>query len=165
MTGRVDTEADLWVDWDQYHGLIEALCVKLHDSGWAFDHVLCLARGGLRVGDVISRLFRLPLAVLSTSSYREGQGSIRGTLSIGASITGTGGPLAGRVLLVDDLVDSGATLAGVVDHLKRQYPDIVEVRSAVLWWKAASSVRPGFLRPIPGERPVDPPAVRSLRWY
>ena len=62
---------DLYVTWNQYHDLIEDLCVKVHDSGWEFDHILCLARGGLRIGDVFSRVFDKPLAILTTSSYRE----------------------------------------------------------------------------------------------
>jgi hypoxanthine phosphoribosyltransferase len=65
----------LHVSWDEYHGLIERLAVIVHDSGYAFDALLCLARGGMRVGDVISRLFQVPLAVLATSSYRERSGS------------------------------------------------------------------------------------------
>ena len=36
-----------------------------------FDSILCLARGGLRVGDVISRIYDMPLAILAASSYRE----------------------------------------------------------------------------------------------
>ena len=49
---------DLYVTWNQYHDLIEDLCVKVHDSGWEFDHILCLARGGLRIGDVFSQIGR-----------------------------------------------------------------------------------------------------------
>ena len=36
--------------------------------GWRFDQILCLARGGLRVGDQLSRIFEVPLAILATSS-------------------------------------------------------------------------------------------------
>ena len=89
-----------WIDWREYHALIERLAMTVYESGYRFDHALCLARGGLRVGDVISRLFRVPLSVLSTSSYREASGTKRGELAISNSITSNAGPLAGRVLLI-----------------------------------------------------------------
>ena len=58
----------LHVSWDQYHKLIEKLALQVHESGWEFDEILCLARGGMRVGDVLSRIFDKPLGVLFTSS-------------------------------------------------------------------------------------------------
>lgn len=134
----------LWVDWDEYHRLIERLARIVHDSGYQFDQALCLARGGLRVGDVFSRLFKVPLAILSTSSYREASGTQRGELDIANSITSTAGPLAGRILLIDDLADSGITLERIQSHLQHHFPAVTEVRSAVLWTKARSVMRPDY---------------------
>jgi len=144
MTPAASTASDLWVSWDEYHRTIERLCMLLHESGWKFDHVLCLARGGLRVGDVVSRVFDLPLAILAASSYREAGGTQQGELDIAQHITSTRGALSGRLLLVDDLVDSGVTLERVARHLAEQFPGVVEIRTAVLWWKASSSIRPDF---------------------
>jgi hypoxanthine phosphoribosyltransferase len=135
---------DLWVSWDEYHRLIEELTFKVYESGYKFDSLLCLARGGLRVGDVISRVYDMPLAILAASSYREAAGTQQGSLDIAQFITKTGGELAGQVLLVDDLVDSGATLVKVIDHLRSRYPAITEVRTAVLWWKAVSQFKPDY---------------------
>ena len=140
----VSTDKDLWVSWDEYHHAIEALALMVHESGWRFDHVLCLARGGMRPGDIFSRIFDVPLAILSTSSYREEEGTVRGSLDIAKYITMTRGSLSGRVLLVDDLVDSGVTLEQVQSHLRTNFPAVTEVRSAVIWCKACSSVRPDF---------------------
>jgi hypoxanthine phosphoribosyltransferase len=137
-------DRNLWVGWDDYHGLIEQLALIVHDSGWKFDQILCLARGGLRVGDQLSRIYDLPLAILSTSSYREAAGTEQGALDIAQYITMTRGEMAGNVLLVDDLVDSGVTLARVQEHLRRSYPAVRDVRSAVLWYKACSAVVPDF---------------------
>ena len=53
------------------------------------------------------------------------------------------GELAGRVLLVDDLADSGVTLKAVVERL-RGIPSIAELRSAVLWVKGVSSYTPDY---------------------
>jgi uncharacterized protein len=93
---------------------------------------------------VFSRLFKVPLAILSTSSYREAAGTQRGELDISNSITSTAGPLAGRILLIDDLVDSGVTLQRVQEHLRVRFPDVTEVRSAVIWYKACSVMRPDY---------------------
>jgi hypoxanthine phosphoribosyltransferase len=144
-------DAHVWVDWAQYHELIGQLALSVQESGWQFDLILCLARGGLRVGDELSRIFDVPLAILATRSYRAEGGTVRGALAISPTITLTGGTLAGRVLLVDDLVDSGGTLAEVQAHLRRHYPDITTVRTAVLWHKACSSVTPDYaVRFLPG---------------
>ncbi|HWV62246.1 MAG TPA: phosphoribosyltransferase [Oxalicibacterium sp.] len=136
--------SDLWVDWDTYHDAIERLALLVHESGWAFDQVLCLARGGLRPGDVFSRIFDVPLAILSTSSYREDAGKAQGQLDIAAHITMTKGTLSGKVLLIDDLVDSGVTLEQVQRHLAERFPAVTEIRTAVIWYKACSVAKPDF---------------------
>ncbi len=134
----------LYVDWEQYHRMIEQLALQVHESGYRFDSLLCLARGGLRIGDVFSRLYDVPLAILAASSYREASGTQQGSLDIAEYITTTGAALHGNLLLVDDLVDSGVTLARVVEHLHARYPRLKEVRTAVLWYKAISTVRPDY---------------------
>jgi uncharacterized protein len=138
------TDSDLWVSWSDYDKAIVSLASMVHDSGWRFDQVLCLARGGLRPGDIFSRIFDVPLAILSTSSYREEAGKVQGALDIARHITMTKGTLSGRVLMIDDLVDSGVTLQRVQAHLKEHFPAVTEVRSAVIWCKACSAVKPDY---------------------
>jgi hypoxanthine phosphoribosyltransferase len=138
------TDRDLWVSWEDYHHLIERLALVVHESGWKFDKILCLARGGVRVGDVLSRIYDLPLGILATSSYREAAGTKQGDMDIAQFITITRGTLSGRVLLVDDMVDTGKTFSKVYDHLKKQFSDITELRSAVLWWKGHSQATPDY---------------------
>jgi hypoxanthine phosphoribosyltransferase len=135
---------DLRVNWAQYYRLIEQLALQIHQSGYAFDSLVCLARGGLRVGDVISRIFARPLAVLTVSSYREAAGRQRGSLRIAAAISSIDAQLRGRVLLVDDLADSGETLTGVVQTLRERFADISELRTAVIWLKGCSQFRPDY---------------------
>ena len=138
-----DDGKHLYVSWDEYHRLIERLALKVANSGWEFDQILCLARGGMRPGDVLSRIFDKPLAIMSTSSYRAEAGTIQGRLDMAKYITLPKGELAGRVLLVDDLADSGVTLRAVVDRL-RGMPAISELRTAVIWVKGASSYVPEY---------------------
>ena len=129
----------LYVSYDEYHNLIEKLAIKVYQSGWEFDNILCLARGGMRPGDMLSRIFNKPLAIMSTSSYRSDAGTVQGNLDIARFITTPKGEIAGRVLLVDDLADSGHTLNAVIKMLKTNYQPITELRSAVIWTKAVST--------------------------
>lgn len=134
----------LYVSTDEYHGLIEKLAIQIHRSDWAFDTILCLARGGMRPGDILSRVFEKPLAIMSTSSYRGGQGTQQGQLDIAHYITTPKGHIAGRVLLVDDLADSGVTLLEVIKLLRARYATITELRSAVIWTKGSSAFTPDY---------------------
>ena len=134
----------LYVSYDEYHNLIEKLAIKIHQSGWQFDTILCLARGGMRPGDILSRIFDKPLAIMSTSSYRADAGTVQGKLDIARYITTPKGEIAGRVLLVDDLADSGHTLNAVIDQLRNNYQPITELRSAVIWTKGISSFQADY---------------------
>ena len=77
----------LYVSYDEYHNLIEKLAIKIYQSCWEFDTILCLARGGMRPGDILSRVFDKPLAIMSTSSYRADSGTVQGNLDIARFIT------------------------------------------------------------------------------
>ncbi|MFZ4479534.1 MAG: phosphoribosyltransferase [Rhodoferax sp.] len=134
----------LYVSYDEYHNLIEKLAIKIFQSGWNFDTILCLARGGMRPGDILSRVFDKPLAIMSTSSYRSDAGTVQGVLDIARFITTPKGEIAGKVLLVDDLADSGHTLRAVISQLRNNYPPITELRSAVLWTKGVSTFQADY---------------------
>ncbi|MDX2257089.1 MAG: phosphoribosyltransferase family protein [Pseudanabaenaceae cyanobacterium bins.39] len=137
--------SDLYVSWEDYHLKIEQLAVLIHQSAWEFDQILCLARGGLRIGDALSRLFDKPLAILSTSSYGGKDFQERGNLKIASNITMTTETLGDRILLVDDLVDSGVTLANILQWLTQHSQFTVkEVRSAVIWYKECSTAKPDY---------------------
>lgn len=129
--------------WDDYIHLNEKLVANVAKSGWDFDSILCLSRGGMRPGDFFSRVYDMPLAILSTSSYREAKGTVQGGLDIAECVTGVS-RLQGRVLLVDDMVDSGKTIKEVIEVLKQRYPEITEIRVAVLWYKAHSVLTPDW---------------------
>ncbi len=137
--------SDLYVSWEEYHANIERLAVQIYQSQWEFDQILCLARGGLRIGDVLSRIYDKPLAILSTSSYGGKDFQERGSLTIASNITMTTATIGKRILLVDDLVDSGVTLARILEWLQQHEEfAITEVRSAVLWFKACSVAKPDY---------------------
>ena len=134
---------DLYISWSEYHTKIEQLAAKIYQSGWQFNQIICLARGGLRVGDILSRIYQQPLAILAASSY--GSDRIRGSLTVSQTLTMTTPQLGSHILLVDDLVDSGKTLEQTVIWLKEHYQtQVQEVRTAVIWYKACSIIAPDY---------------------
>ncbi|MEA5575187.1 phosphoribosyltransferase [Anabaena sp. UHCC 0451] len=137
--------SDLYISWSDYHHKIEQLAVKIYQSGWEFNQIVCLARGGLRVGDILSRIYNQPLAILATSSYNGAGKQERGGLIVSPHLTMTTDRLGSRILLVDDLVDSGVTLQQTIPWLKEnsEFP-IEEIRTAVIWYKACSVITPDY---------------------
>ncbi|HEY9691464.1 MAG TPA: phosphoribosyltransferase [Oculatellaceae cyanobacterium] len=135
----------LYVSWSEYHQKIEQLAAQIYQSQWQFDQIVCLARGGLRVGDILSRIYKQPLAILATASYGGSGGQERGNLKVSHSLTMTTDKLGSNVLLVDDLVDSGITLQETIKWLQDRYSaDVEQVRTAVLWYKACSVIKPDY---------------------
>jgi hypoxanthine phosphoribosyltransferase len=132
------------VSWEQYNTLVERLALQIFESKWNFNQIICIARGGLRVGDVLSRIYELPLAILSTHSYSAESGTVRGQLIIAEHMTMTAPRLGNAVLLVDDMVDSGHTLDAVHRTLPQRFPHIKDLRTAVLWYKGHSVFRPDY---------------------
>jgi hypoxanthine phosphoribosyltransferase len=83
------------------------------------------------LADLIRRIdFPLQVGLIQASSYR-GQTTTPGTLTIAAALTPE---IAARdVLLLDDIFDTGQTLARVLDAVAQMRP--ASLRSAVLLWK------------------------------
>ena len=135
------TAGELVVSWDQYHSLIEHLALLIHDYGCPFDQVVALSRGGLRVGDVLSRLFNRPLVVMAASSYGGVNGRGQGCVRVGQHLAHTCPHLGSHLLLVDDLADRGSTLSAATAWLRQSiHPD--SLTTAVLWLKRHSTMRP-----------------------
>ena len=130
--------------WEQYQKLILELADKVkaqYPRQVPYDQILCLARGGLMIGDAFSRIFKIPLAVLFTSSYKINKE--RGELFIDNQIAKQTNKLGSKILIVDDLVDSGITLNGVIENIKNNYhPELIH--TAVLWKKDSSVIIPDF---------------------
>ncbi|MBR8836360.1 MAG: phosphoribosyltransferase [Stigonema ocellatum SAG 48.90 = DSM 106950] len=136
---------DLYISWSEYYQKIEQLAAQIYESHWEFNQIVCLARGGLRVGDILSRIYNLPLAILATSSYSGSGKQERGNLIFSCHLTMTTQNLGSHILLVDDLVDSGITLQETIPWLK-QYSNspIEEIRTGVIWYKACSVIVPDY---------------------
>ena len=141
--------SDLYISWDEYNKKIEQLAIQVYQDGWKFNQVVCIAKGGLRVGDVFSRLFNVPLAILSVESYNGKSNEVKdqqGQFTFSRDLAKTTPNLGSCVLLVDDLADSGKTLIKSLKWLELYYGFYLEdkIRTAVLWQKASSSFKPDY---------------------
>lgn len=137
--------SDLYISWSDYHRDIEQLALMVHRSDWPFNQIVCLAKGGLRIGDVLCRLSNQPLAILSTASYGGEGNRSRGSITFSKDLSMTSANLGSRVLLVDDLVDSGESLKRSISWLKHRYGFYIdEIRTAVLWHKDCSVITPDY---------------------
>lgn len=137
--------ADYYVTWEKYHRDIEQLAMQIYESGWEFNQIVCLAKGGLRIGDTLCRLFDVPLAILSTASYGGENNRRRGAITFSKDLSMTTPNLGSHVLLVDDLVDSGQSLQRAIAWLHHKYGFYIDdVKTAVLWYKACSTVKPDY---------------------
>ena len=136
---------DLYISWSEYHQKTEQLAAKIYEANWDFNQIVCIAKGGLRVGDILCRIYRKPLAILVASSYGGPENRVRGAIAFSRHLAMTTEKLGSRVLLVDDLVDSGISLRESINWLERHHgAEIEEIRTAVLWYKDCSVIAPDF---------------------
>ena len=98
------------VSWDEFFGLTHALSDKLKDED--FDSVVCINRGGLVVGRVLSDALGLPLGVISAKSYDVGKVDSAGKVVVDEKVSIVG-DVGRKVLIVDDIADNGGTFMAV----------------------------------------------------
>ena len=139
---------DLHVSWDEYHKKTEELAIKIFNDGWKFNQVVCIAKGGMRVGDIFARLFDVPLAILSVESYRgeKNKKDERGSVIFSRDLAKTTPNIGSKVLLVDDLADSGITLKKSIDWLEHIYGFYLDepIRTGVIYYKSVSAYKPNY---------------------
>lgn len=126
----------LAIDWKQYHILARKLAVSILSQSHPCESIVAISRGGLTLGHLLSDLLRIPIATISIQSYADiqTQGEVTITAKLHAPIKGK------RVLLVDDVSDSGKTLKRAVAYLKKLGP--ADITTATLFYKPRSIFRP-----------------------
>jgi xanthine phosphoribosyltransferase len=107
------------VSWDQFHRDARALAWRLAGAG-PFEAVVCITRGGLVPAAIVSR--ELGTRVIETvciASYHDytSQGELQVLKTVAPNILDLGGRGGKGVLVVDDLVDTGATARVVREML------------------------------------------------
>ena len=108
------------VSWDQFHRDARALAWRLSAAG-PFRAVVAVTRGGLVPAAVVAR--ELGIRVIETvcvASYEyDKQGEIQVLKGIGEAVAGS--EAGAGVLIVDDLVDTGATARVVREMLPKAH--------------------------------------------
>ncbi|GAB6947806.1 phosphoribosyltransferase [Vulcanisaeta sp. JCM 16161] len=130
----------LILNWQELVNLTLDLSLMIKESGYRPDSIIAILRGGYIVGKLVSDFLGVDdLVVLGLVSYgtRVGQGEEPViTYPIIRDLRGR------SVLVVDDVADTGKTLATAKDLLK--FYGAREVRVATLYVKPWSRVKPDF---------------------
>jgi uncharacterized protein len=135
------------VSWNDYDEKVKLLAQKILDSGWQFNTILAVARGGLPVGTQLSHLLNKKLAVVFASSYHGAVEGQQGEIKLSEHIATLVNKLGPRVLIVDDLVDTGVTLQEVRKALWMSDimdNELKETRIAVLFAKKGAVITPDY---------------------
>jgi xanthine phosphoribosyltransferase len=106
------------VSWDQFHRDARALAWRLAEAG-PFAAIVCITRGGLVPAAIVARELGIRLIeTVSVASYDHvTQGELRLLKTVAADVAALGGGRGKGVLVVDDLVDTGKTMALVRELL------------------------------------------------
>ncbi|MDR3419650.1 MAG: xanthine phosphoribosyltransferase [Xanthobacteraceae bacterium] len=110
------------VSWDQFHRDSRALAWRLSGAG-PFEAIVCITRGGLVPAAIVARELGIKLIeTVCVSSYTgTSQGDLTVLKGVAQSIIARGGGQGARVLLVDDLVDTGKTAKVVRELVPRAH--------------------------------------------
>ena len=99
------------VSWDQFHRDARALAWRLAGAG-PFEAIVCITRGGLVAAAIVARELNIRLietvCVVSYEDYKR-QGELHVIKDVAKAVAGLGAGDGDRVLIVDDLVDTGQT--------------------------------------------------------
>ena len=154
------------VEWEEYKRIVEKLAIEVHKS-YRPTVLIGIMRGAAPIIDILSRILKLPIAYIVIQSYSgKGLEDQQGQLMFAREISS----LANnedfkKVLLIDDLSDTGLTLNKSIEWLRNYGPTkdfINEVKTACLWKKKSSKFEPDF---CPIRLDSDPWIVQPTEHY
>ncbi|HUV81479.1 MAG TPA: phosphoribosyltransferase [archaeon] len=128
------------ITWDEALRMSRSLANMIDRSGYKPDIIVAIGRGGY----VPARIVCDYLLFRDLTSIRIEHWGVAATLEREAYIKfGLSTDISGlKVLLVDDITDTGDTLVAAMDYLSKQNP--ASVRTAVLQHKTCSTITPDF---------------------
>ena len=156
----------LIINFDEYTKIVEKLVIEIHNN-YKPTVLVGIMRGAAPILDILSRILKLPIAYIVIQSYsgtkiEDQQGELMFAREISSLAKNEDFE---RVLLVDDLSDTGLTLNKSIEWLKKYEPIknfIKEVKTACLWKKKSSSFEPDF---CPVKLESDPWIVQPTEHY
>ncbi|MCS7108646.1 MAG: phosphoribosyltransferase [Sulfolobales archaeon] len=115
------------------------LAMKVSESNYLPDVIVAVSRGGLIPARIVSDVMNVD----GVHSIKASLWGVGGRISNEVLIHGVELPIKDKkVLIVDDVVDSGLTLIKIVSHVKSFGP--IDVRTAVLHVKPSSKYLPDY---------------------
>ena len=159
-------EKKLIIKFDEYLETVEKLAIDVNKK-FKPTVLVGIMRGAAPIIDILSRIFKLPTAYIVIQSYSgKGLEDKQGDLVFARDISSIARQKDfERVLLVDDLSDTGLTLNKSIDWLKSYDPIkgyIKDIRTACLWKKKSSKFNPDF---CPIKLDDDPWIVQPTEHY
>ncbi len=128
----------LSVSWEQYHSFAQSLAATILSRHNDLDQIVAISRGGLTLGHLLSDLLRIPISTITIQSYIDIQ--THGEAKITSKLTT---PIKNKkVLLVDDVSDSGKTLKRAVSYLRHFGPR--KILTVSLFYKPHSVYKPDY---------------------
>ena len=156
----------LIITFDEYNKIVEKLAILIHNT-YKPTVLVGIMRGAAPIIDILSRILKLPIAYIVIQSYSgEGMEYKQGQLMFARDISSLAEDKDfDRILLIDDLSDTGLTLNKSIEWLKNYGPTknfINEVKTACLWKKKSSTFEPDF---CPVRLDHDPWIVQPTEHY
>ena len=156
----------LIISFDEYTKTVEKLAVQIHKD-YKPTVLVGIMRGAAPIIDILSRILKLPIAYIVIQSYSgKGMEDKQGELMFAREISSLANEKDfERVLLIDDLSDTGLTLNKSIEWLKNYGPiknNIKEIKTACLWKKKSSSFEPDY---CPIKLEDDPWIVQPTEHY
>ncbi len=128
------------ISWNQVYRLTRQLAQKITSADFSPEVVIAIARGGFVPARIICDFFSIgELASIRIVHYTAGATEQKTRLVAPLNISVKGK----RVLVVDDIIDSGDTLVLAMEHLHEA--GAKEIKTAVMQCKKSASFTPDFL--------------------
>jgi len=141
-----ESEGKLVVSWNELHALTEELTRKIVESGFVPDYIIAVSRGGLVPATIISHQLENKNLLSVKAEYYEFDNfaeKTRGTKPKPIIAQGFSQKITGKkILVIDEVLDTGATMKAVVRYLQKKKP--AELKVAVLHSKPWAKFKPDF---------------------
>ena len=123
----------IWYKWKEMRRDVNTLCREILLDKFAPDVIVGLSRGGLTPGVMMSHWMEKPFKSIKASlrDFPEWEDYLPRKTDE-------------RVLIVDDICDSGETFHKIREHINERKENGVDVRFATLWWNNECNFEPHY---------------------
>ena len=123
----------LWYDWREMRRDVNTLCREIVLDKFDPNVIVGLSRGGLTPGVMMSHWMKKPFKTIKASlrDFPEWEDYLPRKTD-------------DRVLIVDDICDSGETFSRIREHINERKENGVDVRFATLWWNNECNFTPHY---------------------